>query len=328
MGHCAAALAVLVAMASGRSEVETLTGEERKIVHAGVASDVLIPFMSVDSDFKTKAKDAQMDAHEMKIKGLGEDEALHLDGDGEAAANQAKHQAKAAVDGVKGAKKAMQTALKMLEAAGKAAHQSEVDAAHSVQADHHDMTNLVQHAVQAAQAAESLKIESRKHERLSALAKQDAAYRHAEEELTKKRDDALRLGDAELAHSTEQMHLIEAEGPGHRTNVIAERMQKATSPQKLAALSSGLLHTMGAAAVSDEAIASVTRVGEALPSKMSHDEEVFDQVLNKMKQAEKKMRIKHSSHTQPLAVVSVSKLQNLADSQLRIANQLHHIEKH
>lgn len=270
-----------------------------------------------------EAKEAQFRADFMKTRGLGDVEATLSGGDGEHAASQAAKHAKAAVDGVEGAKKAMATAEAMLTAAEQAAKQSEADASTSVQEDRQDMSKIVRHAVQAAQSAEKLKIESLRLERQKALKTQDAAYRHAEEQLRKQRDDALRLGDAEIESSKEKMRQMEADSPSHIANAISNRMQKVSSPQKLAALSSTLVQTMGHAPIGDATIAALPHtLGEAVPSTMSQDEHVFDHVLNEMKQAEQKTRVEHSPQPKTVPMVTPGKLKQLANEQAEIAKDL------
>merc|ERR1711934_299212 len=196
----------------------------------------------------------------------------------------------------------METAAQMLTQAETAAKEAKVDAANSVSADSHDMTNIVTKAVKAAESAESLKIESLSVQRKMDTQKQDAAYRHALAKLDEKREQTIRLGEEAQAENQKRLKHMEMDAHDKKVQAIAEKMQTVASPQKLAELHAELVKMMhnkkGESQDVGEAkedkksgtfkkIAKMPReqpdIGEALPHKVSKDEQAFDDVLAEMK---------------------------------------------
>jgi len=305
----------------------------------------LVPLVSVYNNARKEAHKATMKADFLQSRTLGDVQRVSLaDSDGVADASEAAKQAQAAVNGVEGAKKAMETAASMLAAAETAAQQSKQDAAQSVEADSHDMANIVRKAVRAAQSAEGLKIESLKKERETTLEKQNMAYQHAVEELDRKRDETIELGDADIEQHQDKLRTLEASSHANRVKAIADRMQNVASPQKLAALKAELMVAMGQSPTGDvgeaksgrskvsrktaKALAAAAKlpvnepsIGEALPSKESQDEKAFDAVLSEMKHAEGKLS-QGTSVADAEPIVATAKLEALADDENQITSTL------
>jgi len=320
-------LALVLALVVGSGQAQPGGGIPGGVQSMGVGNAALVPLMSVYDEAQREAEKAQLKADFMKTAKLGDSDitASLAGGDGELDASQAQQKAKQAVEGVEAAKRAMATASSALAQAELAAQQSQADAAHAADEDKHDMSNIVSKAVSAAQTAEGLKIETLKKERQRIMEKKDAAYRQAMDVLDKKRDEVMRLGDADIAANNEKLRQFAAAGPAHITKAISDKMQEMSSETKLSALSSELLSSMGQQhSDTDQAVEQMSDedVGEALPDKMSRDEDAFDKVLNEMKQAQKKMHTAKTPEVQRVQRVDPKQLEQLAAAQVSISGNL------
>jgi len=328
---------LLVGLVSADGEVQTMEGADDVLASADPGQGPLMPMLRMYSETNKEANEARAQSDYLKTEfgGLGEIQATLAGGEGQASATEASKHAKAAVEGVAAAKKAMAEAQAMLTAAEQAAAQSETDAVNSANEDNQDMTKIVMSAVAASQSAESLKMQTLRAQRTDMLAKKDAAFRHAEEDLEKKRNEVLELGDADIQKSEEKMRLIEADGPNAVKEAITNKIQQETSPQKLAVLSSNLLAALGHkdASVSDETIQDLPeKLGDATPSQVTKDEQTFDKVFQEMKDVEKNSDFKSNAGTKKPAdsgatqandnLVSPDKLKQLADAQAHVAKKL------
>lgn len=332
------ALAVL-AVSTNAAAVKSLSGDPwlgdalqpLDVANKGPGDETLIPLMAVYSNAQKEAKKAAIKADYMKTAKLGDSESITATlagGDGEAHASEAESRAKAAVNGVAKAKDAMLQAQEMLSAAEHAAEQAQSNAQQSVQEDQQDMSNIVKKAVRAAEEAERTKVASLKSMRLGEISQRDKAFKDAEKSLMEKRNEALKTGDVDIEASNEKLRLMEAEGPANVASSIADRMQSVTSPQKIAAMSATLMSSMGQS--NDVAESSVSelpsKLGESKADGMSHDEHVFDNVLNEMKQAVAKGAKGHTGATPRVNLVPADSLKQLADEQVALGSKLHTME--